>query len=166
MVTLTQPATLYLVCGKIASGKSTLAQQLGNIEGCVLLAEDTWLSTLYPTEQTTLDDYINHSRRLRDVLRPHLIALLKLGVSPVLDFALNTPKLRQWAKNLAEEAGAIHQLHFLNLTDAHCKQRLRQRNLSGQHPYQTSDEQYDIITYYFSPPDETEGLTVIEHKES
>ncbi len=41
-------ATLHFLCGKIASGKSTLAQQLVRGQQAVLLSEDTWLAALYP----------------------------------------------------------------------------------------------------------------------
>jgi len=34
---------LHMLCGKIASGKSTLAARLGSAPGTALLAEDTWL---------------------------------------------------------------------------------------------------------------------------
>lgn len=39
--------TLHLLCGKIASGKSTLAAQLGRTAGTILIAEDDWLDSLY-----------------------------------------------------------------------------------------------------------------------
>lgn len=45
-------ATLHFLCGKIASGKSTLAQQLVRGQQAVLLSEDTWLAVLYPGQIT------------------------------------------------------------------------------------------------------------------
>ena len=41
-----QPPTLHMLCGKIASGKSTLAAELGRVEGTVILVEDAWLHAL------------------------------------------------------------------------------------------------------------------------
>lgn len=43
-------ATLYLFCGKMAAGKSTLAKQLANDHNAILLVEDDLLSQLYPEE--------------------------------------------------------------------------------------------------------------------
>lgn len=37
---------LHFLCGKIASGKSTLAKQLAKQPRTILLSEDEWLSTL------------------------------------------------------------------------------------------------------------------------
>jgi hypothetical protein len=44
-----------------------------------------WLGTLYRDEQKTLEDYVRNSRRLREVMGDHVVALLKTGVSVVLD---------------------------------------------------------------------------------
>lgn len=44
------PATLHLLCGKIASGKSTLAAELSAAPGCVVISEDQWLAALYKDE--------------------------------------------------------------------------------------------------------------------
>ena len=41
--------TLHMICGKIAAGKSTLARRLADQPNTILISEDVWLSTLYPT---------------------------------------------------------------------------------------------------------------------
>ncbi|MCF5552843.1 AAA family ATPase, partial [Pseudomonas syringae] len=38
---------LHLLCGKIASGKSTLAKSIATKHSAILLSEDQWLSRLY-----------------------------------------------------------------------------------------------------------------------
>ena len=59
-----------MLCGKIASGKSTLAKRLARAPGTVLLSEDQLLSTLYPGEIKTLDDYVRCAGRLREAIAP------------------------------------------------------------------------------------------------
>jgi predicted kinase len=49
-------ATLHLLCGKIAAGKSTHAAQLGSLPDTVVVSEDHWLSRLYPGEMTAFKD--------------------------------------------------------------------------------------------------------------
>jgi predicted kinase len=45
-------ATLFLMCGKIAAGKSTLAAKLATAPGTILISEDQWLTRLYrPTRK-------------------------------------------------------------------------------------------------------------------
>lgn len=87
--------TLHFLCGKIASGKSTLAQQLVRGQQAVLLSEDTWLAALYPGQITQLADYIEKSSLLKSALELHLVTLLRQGVTLVLDFPANTPVQRR-----------------------------------------------------------------------
>jgi predicted kinase len=57
--------TLYLFCGKIAAGKSTLARRLAERPATLLITMDHWMSTLFPTENRTLEDFARLSARLR-----------------------------------------------------------------------------------------------------
>lgn len=157
-------ATLHLVCGKIAAGKSTLTARLGQHANTIVVAEDHWLSRLYPGAQATLDDYARNAGRLRDAMGPHVVALLRLGVSVVLDFPANTPASRAWMRSLFEEAGAAHQLHILLVPDAVCKARLRRRNAEGTHPYTVTDADFDLFTRYFVLPRPEEGFTLVVHR--
>lgn len=153
-------ASLHFLCGKIASGKSTLAQQLVRGQQAVLLSEDTWLAALYPGQITQLADYIEKSRQLKSVLELHLVTLLQKGITLVLDFPANTPEQRRWLKGLAEQAGCSYCCHVLNVSDEECKRRLAARNLSGENPFTTSAEQFDLITAHFSYPSEEEELVI------
>lgn len=156
-------ATLYLVCGKIASGKSTLAAALAEQPGTVLLSEDELLATLYPGEIRTLDDYVRCTNRLRKAIAPHVVALLQRGLSVVMDFQTNTPSARAWSRGLFEAAGADHRLHYLEASDELCKARLTRRNRAGAHHYQVSDADYALFTRYFVPPAADEGFNLIVH---
>jgi hypothetical protein len=50
-----RPTTLYLLCGRIAAGKSTLARRLGAQPATLLIAIDHWMPILYPTEIRTIE---------------------------------------------------------------------------------------------------------------
>ncbi|TWB11889.1 putative kinase [Nitrospirillum amazonense] len=154
---------LHLVCGKIAAGKSTLTATLTAEPGTILLSEDQWLARLYPEELASVADYIRLSARLRQVVGPHAVALLRAGLSVVLDFPANTPGLRLWMRGLFEEAGAAHTLHYLEVPDEICRQRLRARNAAGGHDFAATDAEFDAITRYFVPPDEAEGFMIVRY---
>ena len=156
-------ATLHMICGKIAAGKSTLAANLTTRPATVRISEDAWLACLYKDEQKTIEDYVRNSRRLREVMGDHIVALLEAGVSVVLDFPANTPASRQWMRSLFERAGADHRLHFLDVPDDVCKARLRARNAAGTHAFNTSDAEFDLFTSYFVPPSADEGFEVTFH---
>jgi predicted kinase len=155
--------TLYLFCGKIASGKSTLARQLAARPATLLISQDHWMSNLFPTENRTIDDFARLSARLRDVMGPHIVDLLQLGLSVVLDFPANNMRYRNWMRSLIARADVAHELHLLDVPDAICKQRLRLRNASGEHQYHVSEETYDLFMSYFVPPGPDEGFNIVVH---
>lgn len=152
--------TLHLVCGKIASGKSTLTQRLAGLPATVLISEDEWLSQIFPKEIVTLHDYVRCSTRLRSVMGPHVEHLLRTGISVVLDFPANTLETRRWMRSIFEKAGSAHCLHFLDVSDEKCKERLRRRNNEGGHRFTTSEAEFDLITSYFVAPTSEEGFNV------
>lgn len=159
------PATLYLICGRIAAGKSTLARQLAARPRTVLIAMDDWMSVLYPTENRTIEDFARLSARLRDAVGPHVASILRQDVSVVLDFPANTVKWRAWMRSIIRQADVAHELHVLDVPDAVCKARLRHRNASGAHQYQVDEATYDLFMAHFVPPAADEGFNLIVHKE-
>lgn len=163
---MTRPGMLHAFCGKIASGKSSLAASLANAPRTVLIGEDELLSRLYPGEIATIDDYVRAATRLRQAIGPHLERLLRTGLNIVLDFQANTPAARAWIKTVVERAGADHQLHYLNVSDEVCKSRLAERNATGAHEYQVSEADFELFNSYVVPPASAEGFNVVVHPKS
>jgi predicted kinase len=157
------PATLHLLCGKIAAGKSTLAAELALAPGTIAISEDQWLARLFPDEIRSVADYVRCSGRLRAAMQPHVVDLLRLGLSVVLDFPANTVAVRTWMRGLFEQAGAAHRLHVLEAADDLCKARLRARNAAGTHDFAASDADFDLITRHFAPPLAHEGFAIVRH---
>jgi predicted kinase len=159
-------ATLYCIYGNIAAGKTTLARELAARHGAVLLCEDEWLVRL-EAEIETFDDFRTHARRLRAAIGPHVIALLRLGTSVVLDFAANTVRDRAWIRSLFEAANAAHELHVIEAPEELCKSRLRARNATkpeGLYYGFVPEEFFGPVTGLLVPPAEDEGFHVIRHE--
>jgi predicted kinase len=157
--------TLHVLCGKLASGKTTLAKQIADQSGAVLICEDIWLSKLFPGEIASFADYLNRSARFRSALAPHVRSLLGCGTSVVLDFAGNVPQERAWVRAVGDAGGVRVVLHYLNASDELCKSQLHRRNEErpdGSQP--TTDAEFDAITRYFVPPDPSEGFDVKEYE--
>lgn len=155
---------LHLICGKIASGKSTLTAQLGKSAGAIVISEDDWLAALYADELSSLSDYVRCSARLREIMAPHVVAVLNAGVSVVLDFPANTRANRKWMRGIIEAANVPHKLHYLDVSDAVCKARLHLRNARGDHAFAVSDEQFVQISRHFVAPSPQEGFDIIVHR--
>ena len=156
-------ATLHMMCGKIAAGKSTLSAKIAETDKAVLVGEDSWVARLYPGEIQTIEDYTQRADRLRETMRPHLVDLLHLGQSVVLDFHANTIASRRWMRSVFEQAGAAHKLHFLDAPDDVCLARLRARNAAGAHEFAANDAVFAIITSHFVPPQASEGFDVVRY---
>lgn len=159
----TEP-TLHLLCGKIAAGKSTLTARLGGAADTVVIAEDDWLAALYADEISSVADYVQCSARLREIIGPHVAALLNSGVSVVLDFPANTVETRRWMRGILEQTDAAHRLHVLDVPDAICLARMHARNAGGGHPFAATEEQFHRITAHFVPPTPEEGFNIVRHR--
>lgn len=94
-------------------------------------------------------------------MMPHIVDILRQGLSVVLDFPANTVAQRQWLRSLIVQSGVHHELHLLDVPDDVCKQRLRERNAAGEHPFQVSKEDFELFTRYYVPPASDEGFNVI-----
>lgn len=159
---MTQP-TLHLFCGKMAAGKSTLAASIAAEEGAILLNEDNWNNLLWPGEIRTIEDYADRAGRLRKVLFPMLVEMLRSGMSVVLDFPGNTRRQRAGLISLSQAAGVGHVLHLIETSDEECKRRLKIRNASGEHPFAPTEAEFELFSSYFELPSSDEGLMIIKH---
>ena len=161
---MSDPAvTLHMICGKIAAGKSTLAAQLADAENTVLIAEDAWLSALFGEQMQTPADFVHYSAKLRNIMGPHVVALLNAGTSVVLDFQANTVESRRWMQGILQQTNAAHLLHVLVPPDAECLARLHARNAAGTHPFTVTDEQFRQVSKYFTHPTPDEGFDLKIH---
>jgi predicted kinase len=153
------------MCGKMASGKSTLARELAAQENAVLLVQDELLNHLFPGEITDISEFVKYSSRLKNALGPHICALLSKGISVVLDFPANTRAQRAWFRELFERANAEHQLHYVDASDALCKRQLKGRSedLPAGSRW-TTDAEFEAITVYFQAPSEEERFNLIRHE--
>jgi len=156
---------LIFFCGKMAAGKSTLARDLADRENAVLLVQDDLLDALFPGEITDIPGFVKCSSRLKNALTPHVCALLSKGVSVVLDFPANTKAQRAWFRELIEGAKVEHELHFVDASDALCKNQLRERSMRlPDGTLWTTDADFAAINAYFQPPSEDEKFNIVRHE--
>ncbi|MEP4196828.1 MAG: ATP-binding protein [Aliishimia sp.] len=159
----THHPTLHLLCGKVAAGKSTLAAKLAAASNTILIAEDEWLAALFSEDLRRPKDYARMMEKLRAAMAPHIVDLLNVGVSVVLDFQANTVESRNWMRGLLDQTDADHQLHVLIPPNEVCLARLRHRNESGLHPFTVTEDQFHQISAYFDPPTPDEGFNLVLH---
>ena len=161
---MTTTATLHFFCGKAGAGKSTVAADLSSKQSTIMLSEDNWLLALYGDGMNSFADYIRYSKRLKAVVGPLVVDLLRSGQSVVLDFQANTKPGRRWFRSLFEQASADRVLHVLNASDDVCLERIARRNRErppGSH--HLSEDDFRHIASFFQPPEEAEMFNVKLH---
>ncbi|MBL8344447.1 MAG: ATP-binding protein [Rubrivivax sp.] len=156
--------TLHFFCGKAGAGKTTAASRIAQKHGALLISEDIWLLRLFGDEMKTFDDYVRVSAKLKAVVGPLAVDLLKAGQSVVLDFQANTQAGRGWFRSVFEQAGAAHVLHFVVASDEACLARIGKRNVErpeGSHHLTEAD--FIHVSSFFQAPEEAEGFNVEMH---
>jgi len=152
-----------MLCGKIASGKSTLSTQLGQLERTIVIAEDDWLDSLFSGEMSSIQDYVRCMSKLRNIVGPHVVSLLNADVSVVLDFQANTIESRNWMRGILDQTNAAHKLHVLEVPDEICIARLQARNANGEHPFSVTTDQFHQVSKHFVAPSLDEGFNIVMH---
>ncbi|QSS98746.1 ATP-binding protein [Pontibacillus sp. ALD_SL1] len=158
-----QPGTLYFVCGKMGAGKSTKSQQLAIDNNAVLLSEDEWLSSLYPNQIASFEEYLKYSAQIKPMVKKHVQNILSVGTDVVMDFPANTQKLRKWFLDIASEVNANHQLIYLDVTNKQCLRQIAQRrNEQPERAAFDTEEVFVQVSKYFEAPATSEGLNIVE----
>jgi len=107
---------------------------------------------LYGPELRTLADYFERCDRLRAPLAPHVVGLLRAGVSVVLDFHANT---------IRQDDGCVRSSR---------RPRRPTNSISSMYPTRgappedgVSDAEFDHVTSFFVPPAPGEAFNVVRH---
>lgn len=158
-----QLGTLYFFCGKMGAGKSTKSKQLAIDNHAVLLSEDEWISSLYPNQVASFEDYLKFSAQIKPLVKRHVQNILSVGTNVVMDFPANTQKLRKWFLEIASEVNASHQVIFLNLNNEQCLRQIAQRrNEQPERAAFDTEAVFFHVTSFFEAPNESEGLNILE----
>lgn len=153
--------TLYFFCGKMGAGKSTESKAVAARESAVLLSEDEWLSTLYPKDINTFDDYRKYSTRVKPLIYTHVANILQSGANVVMDFPANTIEQRKWFAKLANFANAESLLIYLKASDELCLSQVAKRRIEQPERAKFDTESmFHEVTRFFQEPEESEGVNI------
>ncbi len=155
------PPTLFVLCGLMGSGKSSLARLLAERLEFILLSSDLTRKELAGIAPTARGDQgfgegiyapgmtERTYRAVFDRARSELLA----GRSVALDASFTDPAMRHAARELARSCGARHLLLYLSAPGELLRERLSRRALKAS----VSDGRSEILPAQmaaFTPPDE------------
>lgn len=152
---------LIFFCGKMGAGKSTFASQLAQTQNAVLLSEDAWLASLYPSQINELADYLHYSNQIKPLVHALVQNILRSGANVVMDFPANTAAQRQWFRALADSVSAAHTLIYIECSDAQCLRHIAKRRIVQPERAQfDTDAVFYKISAFFEAPSAVEGLNL------
>jgi len=152
---------LIFFCGKMGAGKSTRSSDIALERNAVLLSEDEWLESLYSNKITSLEDYVEHSNRLKPPIKKLVQAILVLGTDVVMDFPANTISQRGWFRSIFSEIEAPHELVYIDLANEDCLRQIEKRRVQQQERAKTdTKEMFEEVTKYFLEPQTEEGFNI------
>lgn len=119
-------AKVYILCGKICSGKSTYSQKLRKEKKAVILSvDDITLTLLGQNGGDTLDVYVE---KLEQYFFQKSVEIVETGINVVLDWGFWTKSERDFAKEFYGSRGIEYEFHYISISDEEWYRRLDKRN--------------------------------------
>ena len=117
---------VYMMCGKICSGKSTHAADLRKQHSAAVLSVDEITLALFGQDAgDMLDTYV---ARAEEYLYKKSLELIETGINVVLDWGFWTAEERAYAREFYGSRGIEYEFHFIDISDEEWYRRLDKRN--------------------------------------
>ena len=117
---------VYLMCGKICSGKSTHARELRKEHRAVVLSVDEITLALFGQDAGEKhDDYV---ARAEAYLYRKSLEIVESGISVILDWGFWTKEERDYARQFYGSRNIPYEFHYIDVDDADWHRRLEKRN--------------------------------------
>ena len=119
-------AKVYMMCGRICSGKSYHAEMLRKERGAVVLSVDEITLALFGQDAgDKLDEYV---ARTEELLYRKSLDILECGIDVILDWGFWTRKERAYAREYYSSRGIGYELRYIDIDDGEWHRRLQKRN--------------------------------------
>ena len=117
---------VYLLCGKICSGKTVHADELRKKYGAVVLSVDEITLALFGQDAgDRLDDYVT---KTKTCLFRKSLEIIGSGISVILDWGFWTKEERAYAKRFYQSRNIPCELHYIDIDDQEWLRRMQKRN--------------------------------------
>ena len=162
-VSLKSSPKVIMTCGKICSGKSTLAQKLRlEYKAVILSVDDITLALLGQDPGGKLDGYVE---KLKAYFFEKSVEITETGTNVVLDWGFWKKAERDQARKYYTDRGIAFEFHYIDISDEEWERRLKKRNAevtAGRtSAYYVDDGLKAKFASMFEPPDESETDVII-----
>lgn len=118
---------VYLICGKICSGKTTYAKELCVENNAVLLSVDEIMLSLFD-QCCGPELHQEYERRIKNYLFTKSLEIIEKGFDVVLDWGFWTMEERESVKEFYKSRTIDCELHYIEISDETWEQQLNKRN--------------------------------------
>ena len=161
-------ATLHLISGLPASGKTTYAVKLRDDTGGALFCLDRWLITLYGRygiPDVCLDEHTRRVLACRELIRDAAAELLTRGVDVILDDGFFYREHRMQHVAFARELDAQVTIHHADTPLDVVRQRLERRNADlPRYNFYIDPTVLENFLSMYERPGESEGAQIVGTK--
>ena len=148
--------TLFVICGLPASGKTTLGMEIVKKNNAILLSEDEWMEALIQSyyNETLRDSIMNLQIKIAE-------KILLSGINVVMDAGYWGKNQREQLRNMAKNANAKFELHYMKVPLEELTRRAADRNKNLVEEFQTKMKDLEIaFNIQFQEPDDTENFVL------
>lgn len=152
--------TLYMLCGKVGSGKSTYARKMEEEKGVIHFSVDDYMLHFYG-QIDGREEFELKLEKCKEMIYRTCEKLLKLGHNVVLDFGFWKRIDRDYLRKRFAKYDV--KLIYLNYSDEIIKERINYRNKNlKDNEYEIDDHLYELFAGWFEEPDEDENAMIIK----
>jgi len=130
-------AGIYLICGKICSGKSYYAKILKEKMNAVILSTDEVTYALINNEQGEF--YNIFAQRVNDYLKKKAVEICKAGANVILDWGFWTRKEREEISAFISGFDVDYEWHYIDVSEDDWERNIDERNIRIQNGLGGSD---------------------------
>ena len=157
---------VYLICGKICSGKSTYAEQLRVQHNAVVLSTDEITLALFG--QHCGDKHDDYVERTQNYLFNKSLELIEVGINVILDWGFWMKEERDFAREFYKSRNIECEFHYIDISDDTWKARLHKRNsevlAKKTSAYYIDDNLAEKFASIFEAPNDDEIDVVFQEK--
>ncbi|MFC1887224.1 AAA family ATPase [Candidatus Cloacimonadota bacterium] len=152
----------HVICGFIASGKTTFAKKLEDETGAIRFTKDDWIIEIFGNDLTTeeLEQYDDPIIRLAEDIA---FRCLRSGKDIIIDDGLWVREQRDDMRNRIQNAGAECKLYYMNCSMELMRQRaLGRKKNKAKDSFHVDEVMFDHYLKYFQPMEDDEEYLLVE----
>ncbi len=151
-------AKIYLICGKLCSGKSTYAEKLRRAHKAVVLSVDEIMLALFGQDAGEKHD--DYAKNTKGYLYEKSLALVEAGVDVILDWGFGEKREREFARAFYSARNIPFEFHYIDVEPDEWHRRIEKRNrdvlANRVNAYYVVDELIVKLDAVFEKPDKSE----------